>query len=188
MTLIKRLETAEQGSQQWYAFSCRPMHTVEAADAFAAMTGADAFAVMQTPTRRLPRSTVRVQGDPVCVLPSYVFAGFDETPNFFRLERMRERTRFPLWPIKFSGSIKPLNRMNVGWITQELPSPLHRHYDDPPATGVERFKVGDVVKRPHGTARIQQINGTKLLLDLALLGKQMEIEADAAEIVVSRVA
>ncbi len=173
---------------QWYAFSCRANATVPAADALSERFGCTAYAVMQTPTRRLPRSTVRIPGDPVCVLPSYVFAGFDGTPNFLKIERHSERTRYPVWPIRFAGQIKPLNRMNISWITGTLPAPLHRHYDDPPATGADRFKVGDLVKRPHGVARIEAINGTKLLLDLHLLGKQLEVDAEEAEMVVSRVA
>ena len=172
----------------WYAFSCRAQTTVQAADALSGAFGADAYAVMQTPSKRLPRSNVRVPGDPVCVLPSYVFAGFDKPPNFLRIERHSERTKYPVWPIRFAGIIKPLNRMNISWITEALPAPLHRHYDDPPATGVDRFKVDDFVQAPGGPARVRDINGTKLVLDLMMLGKYLEVDADQAEMVVSRVA
>lgn len=172
----------------WYAFSCRADRTEAAANRLGDYMDCDAFAVMQTPSKRLPRHNVRVPGEPVCVLPTYVFAGFERPPNFFRIERGNERTKYKVWPVPFNGQIKPLNRMNISWITGELPAPLHRHYDDPPPIGVERFKVGDLVKCLHGERRVKEINGTQLRLDLAMLGAQLEIDADDAELVVSRVA
>ena len=90
---------------QWFAFSCRANVTVEAAEALSERFGCDAFAVMHTPSRRLPRSNVRILGESYCVLPSYVFAGFESTPNFVRIERHKEGTNKRVWPVPFNGQV-----------------------------------------------------------------------------------
>ena len=170
---------------QWYAFSCRADRTEAAANRLAQHMDCDAFAVCRTLRKRPPRKPARTVTE--CVLKSYIFAGFDRSPNFLAIEHMPGPR---IYPLSFAGAIKPLNGMaDLKWITGDLPKPLHRHYNIPRLRGQHVWTAGDHVEvESIGQVEVESVDGNQLKLALRLLGRPVIMRAEDAQLALRRVA
>lgn len=170
----------------WYAFSCRANQTAQAANRLGRVMGCDAFAVMRTYRKRVPREPRR-KTVTECALKSYIFAGFDRAPNFLAIQNMPGPR---IYPISFAGEIKPLNGIaDLKWITGELPKPLHRHYDIPRHRQQHRYQAGDFVEVENiGPVEVECVDGENLRLALRFLGRPVTMRAEDAQLALRRVA
>jgi hypothetical protein len=173
---------------QYYAFQTRAHMTEAAANNLTRWTGADAFAVMRTRRKRIPRKPPSASTSVTeCVLKSYVFAGFEEEPNFLAISQLPGPA---VYPVRFAGLIQPLNNMrDISWVTGELPKPLHRHYDVPRFAGRQRIEAGDYVEVENvGPVQVEAVDGTELVLALKFLGRNVRQSAESAQLAFVRAA
>lgn len=173
---------------EWYAFQSRDRKLERAADRIHEITGADAFCVVRKVKlrgNRYSEANGKRRETAIPILKPYIFAGFEETPNFFHIA-----LRAPLLhPVRFAGEIQPVPSRSVRWIEHGLPDGYYRHYD---ATDAPRpvFRPGDEVEFAGGSVPVIAVDGDHLLLRLQIFNsvRDVPIHIDAAQLAMTRVA